>query len=77
MMKRLSLLLTLSWTLAACAPAAVAVPTPLAAAPSTVAPTNATQSTATIEPVSATAVVIKDEFTPTDPTMVNLALGRP
>lgn len=89
MKKRLSLLFIVSWVLAACAPTAVA--TPLAAAPTsapTLAPTVAVQPTPAVlpiaaeptlapSPVPATAVVIKDEFTPTDPTTVNLALGRP
>lgn len=91
MMKQRSLLLTLSWLLAACAPAAVVTSTPLAAAPTfapTLAPTMAVQPTPAVpptaveptlapSPVPATAMVIKDAFTPTDPTTVNLALGRP
>lgn len=87
-MKLLTQMVILSWALAACAPAAIATPTPLAAVP-TQAPTAAPVATA-IQPTTAameptlapspappTAVVIKDEFTPTDPTTVNLALGKP
>ena len=60
------LTLLVSLLLSACATAA-----PAATAPPLAAPTSAPAAAPTSAPV------IKTEFTPTDPTTVNLALGKP
>jgi len=62
-------------TLAAALIVSACATAPTATAPPASAPTQVVESAPTVAPTS--APVIKTEFTPTDPTTVNLALGKP